>query len=157
MTHRGSSRPHRSVSASRLVEEVAATLSAIKEQDGLSDADLGAEIGKGEDSARAYRTGFSTMDMVTFLRGCQRWNGRFANDVLALIGMRLAAIEDTRNAVSDRAKESAVLKAALALSIALADDDLSDEDIRKNRGSLENARDAIDALLSRIGPKAGAA
>ena len=50
----------------------------------------------------------------------------------------------------DRARESKVLKAALALSIALSDDDQIDADeVRANRETIENAIDALKGLLAK--------
>jgi hypothetical protein len=53
--------------------------------------------------------------------------------------------------------QSAILKAALALSVALEDGELTDAEIRANRSTLERAKDAIDAQLARLGPKERAA
>jgi hypothetical protein len=96
------------------------------------------------------------MPFSTFLLGCRRWNGRFGGRVLAMIGKRLADLE-AADTLSDREKESHLLKAAFELSICLQDGVLTDEEIRANRQTLENASASIDALLARIGPKRGVA
>jgi hypothetical protein len=50
----------------------------------------------------------------------------------------------------DRTRESHVLKAALALSVALADDDtITPDEVRAHRSTIEAARDALDELLRR--------
>lgn len=128
-------------------------IALIREEDELRWEDVGRELGKCKDRARDYSKALSEMPLSAFLLGCRKWNGRFAGRVLAMIGKRLADLETSAEHTSDRAKESSVLKAALALSVALEDDDLSDKEILSNRETLHNAAAAIDALLSRIGPK----
>ncbi|UIJ43772.1 hypothetical protein LZK98_11785 [Sphingomonas cannabina] len=135
-------------SASAVVNEVAEALSAIRREDGLTFADMAAIMGKSEDQAAKYCAGSATMDLVTFARSFREWNGRFAGGLLRLCQQSRPV------APTDRAKGSAVLKAALALSVALEDDDAIDSDeVRQNRGTLENARDAIDALLGKLQPR----
>jgi len=52
---------------------------------------------------------------------------------------------------SDRSRESSVLKAALALSVALSDDDvITPEEVRQNRPTIENAIDALQGLLAKL-------
>jgi hypothetical protein len=128
-------------------------IATIREEDGLTWEDVGRDLGKCKDRARDYSKGLSEMPLGAFLLGCRRWNGRFAGRVLAMIGKRLADLETSAEHTTDRAKESSILKAALALSVALSDEVLTDEEIRANRQTLENASAAIDALLARIGPK----
>lgn len=135
-------------SASNVRQALADALNEIKEQDGLTDADIGAVLGKSEDRARAYRNGDSSMDAETFGRGKREWNGRFT-------GYFDRLCESSRpGKVDDRACESTVLKAVLALSVALADGDISTEEVRRNRGTLEEARDAIEAQLAKLRPAA---
>lgn len=51
----------------------------------------------------------------------------------------------------DRVAQSSVLKAALALSIALEDDDRIDaEEVRQNRATIEEAIVALQGLLARL-------
>lgn len=53
--------------------------------------------------------------------------------------------------VADRACESKVLKAALALSVALADDDkISAEEVRANRATIDEAIVALQGLLGKL-------
>jgi hypothetical protein len=127
-------------------------IATIRQEDGLTWEDVGREMGKCKDRARDYSKALSEMPLSAFLLGCRKWNGRFAGRVLAMIGKRLADAEGT-DSTSDREKESKVLSAALALSVALADGKLEDEEILANRATIENAISSLEALLSRVGPK----
>lgn len=140
-------------SVSRALDVLGEDIAAIRDSEGLTWADVGRVLGKSDDRAADYAKGLSEMSFTSFLLGCREWNGRFAGATMAMIGKRLADLDASANHTTDRAKESSVLAAALALSIALADDDLSEEEIRANRQTLENASAAIDALLARVGPK----
>ena len=132
-------------SASNVIEAVAADLSAIKLKDDLTDADIAAILGKSEDQAEKYRKAAATMDIVTYARGKREWNGRFTGRLDKLC-------EESRPcADTDRARHSKLLRAALAVAEALEDDDdVSPEEVKINRRELEEARDAIDALLRKI-------
>lgn len=146
-------RSNRRFCVSDALDALGEDIANIRQEDGLTWEDVGRGLGKGKDRAIDYSKGLSDMPVSAFLLGCREWNGRFAGRVLAMIGKRLADLDSSAQHTTDRAKESSVLKAALALSVALEDDDLSDEEIRANRQTLENASAAIDALLARIGPK----
>lgn len=133
-------------SASAILAVVGEDLSAIKRADGLTYADIGATLNKSEDQAAKYCEGSATMDLITFARGWREWNGRFAGGLARLC-------HDSRPSMgnSDRTRESKVLKAALALSVALADDgEIDPTEVRDNRATLEEARDAIDELLGKL-------
>ena len=72
------STPQRSIfSASHVLQAIAAELSTIKHEDGLTDADIGRVLGKSEDQAAKYRTGLAEMGIVAFAAGKREWNGRF--------------------------------------------------------------------------------
>lgn len=74
--------------------------------------------------------------------------------ILAHFGRRSVPIGATCN-TDDRVAQSSVLKAALALSIALEDDDQIDADeVRQNRQTIEAAVDALNGLLGKLNPKA---
>ena len=138
-------------SASNVVNELAAALTAIRIEDRLTYADMAAVLGKSEDQAAKYCAGLATMDAVTLARGKREWNGRFTG------GFDRLCVDSRPIAATDRSKGSAVLKAALALSLALEDDDSIDaNEVRANRGTLENARDAIDAVLAKLQPRSAA-
>lgn len=76
--------------------------------------------------------------------------------ILAHFGRRsvpLGAVCST----DDRVAQSSVLKAALALSIALEDDDQIDADeVRQNRATIEAAVDALNGLLGKLNPRVAA-
>lgn len=131
-------------SASAVLDAIARDLSQIKHEDRLTFADIGAVLGKSEDQAAKYCDGSAAMDAVTFARGKREWNGRFTGSLDRLC-------EQTRvGGGDDRERECSVLKAALALSVALADGKLTDDEIRKNRGTLEAAKQAIEEVLARL-------
>lgn len=140
------STPQRSIfSASKAVDALATALTEIKHQDGLSDADIGAVLGKSGDQAAKYRTGLATMDAVTFGRGKREWNGRFTGAFDQL------CVESRLGAVCDRKAHSSIIECVLALSVALEEDDeISPEEVRQNRKTLENAKAAIDAQLAKL-------
>lgn len=135
-------------SASNVREALAKAIIEIQEADGLTDADVGKVLGKSADRARAYRRCDATMDAETFGRGKQYWNGRFTGYFDRL------CVDSRPGTLTDQACESHVLKAALALSVALEDGTITPEEIRQNRQTIENARDALDGLLSRLRPAA---
>jgi hypothetical protein len=132
-------------SASVVVETIATALAAIKSEDRLTYADLGAILGKSEDQAAKYCDGSATMDAVTFARGKREWNGRFTGALDRLCH------ESRPCADADRERSSKVLRAALALSIALEDDDeITAIEVRQNRATIEAARDALGELLCKL-------
>lgn len=150
MSSRQSSAKRRVVSASAILEAVALDLSQIKADDRLTFADIGRVLGRSEDQAAKYCEGTAEMGLTAFAFGKQAWNGRLTSRLDSLLS-------GDPDATCDRSKESKLLKAALALSLALEDGEVDNEEIRANRKTLEHARDAIAALLTRVGPKAGAA
>jgi hypothetical protein len=151
MTARQSTASRPVFSASAVLKAVADELSTIKHEDGLTDADLGRVLGKSEDQAAKYRTGLAEMGIVAWAAGKREWNGR-------LTGALDRLCTDSRPvATNDRAAQCTVLEAALAMSVALADDEaIVREEVRRNRATLEAARDAIDAQLAKLGPLSSA-
>lgn len=132
-------------SASAVLAAISQSLSAIKTEDRLTYADIGAILGKSEDQAAKYCDGSATMDAITFARGKREWNGRFTGAVDRL------CIDSRPVSDADRARGSKVLKAALALSVALEDDDqITPCEVHANRATLEQARDALDELLRKL-------
>lgn len=130
-------------SASNAIEALARALSEIKAADKLTYADLGAVLGKSEDQAAKYCDGSATMDAVTYGRGKREWNGRFTGyfDRLCV---------NSRPGICDQSGQTNILSAALALSVALEDGEITAEEVRANRSTLENARDAIEAQLGKL-------
>lgn len=147
MTDRRIHTARRVFSASSVRDLIAETLSNIREEDRITYADMGRVLGKSGDRAEAYCNGdFSDMSGFSLLLAWREYNGRF-------IGPLRDLVENTRpGKVTDAACQSTVLKAVLALSVALEDGEISAEEVRLNRGTLENARDAIDAQLAKLRP-----
>lgn len=151
MQNRTSTRQHLVFSASNARAVLAGSLQAIKDAHDYTDEDLGRVLGKSEDMARAYRKGDSGMDAFALMAAWREWNGDF-------IGPIRRFVEGSRpKSVDDRLAQHHVLSAAAALSEALSrTDELDAEAIRKNRAALEQGRDALDALLSKLKPEVAA-
>lgn len=149
MSVRQSSGNLRPVSASAILECLGRDLLQIKQEDRLTFADVGRILGKSEDQAAKYCEASAEMGVTAFYFAKQAWNGRFTGRADALVGRGL-------DSTCDRHKESRVLKAALALSVALEDGQVDVSEIHANRATLEQARDALEGLLSRIGPRSAA-
>lgn len=147
MTNSGIAPNYRTVSGSKLVDTLAESLSAIKDQDNLTDKELGQFLGKGLDAGKAYRTGYAEMGLVAFLRGCERWNGRFASDVFKLIGMKLSPLHT--EAVTDQSLQTRLAKLMVEVSIALEDGVIDDIEIARMKRTLIDAGEAIDAYRGR--------
>lgn len=131
-------------SASTALEAAGRALAEIKAQDKLTWSDVGAVLGVSEDQAAKYADGSATMSFVTFGRGKREWNGRFT-------GYFDRLCEDSRpGKMGDRQSHTTILQAALALSVALEDGDISPEEVRANRATLENAKNAIEAQLAKL-------
>lgn len=131
-------------SASAALEALGKTLGEIKTQDRMTWSDIGAVLGVSEDQVAKYAAGEATMNVVTYGRGKKEWNGRFT-------GLFDRLCVDSRPGISGRQTENLVLRAALGLSASLADDNhISTQEIYHHRTELEEARDAIDALLERL-------
>ena len=137
-------------SSQNALQAIGRAIHEIKAEDGLTWVDIGAVLGVSDDQAAKYAEGTAKMNAVTFGRGKRNWNGRFTGyfDRLCV---------ESRPGIACREAESTVLKAVMAMSVALSDDNqISETEIRDNRHSLENARDAIDQLLGRIGVRGAA-
>lgn len=131
-------------SASAALEAMGRALNEIKTEDRLTWSDIGAVLGVSDDQAAKYADGTATMNSVTFGRGKREWNGRFTGYFDRLCEQSRPGPHD------DRAGASSILKAALALSVALEDGVVDPEEVRQNRATLENARDAIEAQLAKL-------
>jgi hypothetical protein len=138
---------YRTVPASLLLDTLGKSLSTIKDEDRATDADLGQVLGKSEDRAGAYRAGAGDMGVVSFLRGCREWDGRFANDVLSLVGMRLTPIADT---AMDESQSLAALGELIAKkAVALADNKIDDAELEAMWPEIERVAGFIDQLRAR--------
>lgn len=146
MSQRSSSERERAVfSASSVLDAVGTALTAIRMEDGLTFTDMAAVLGMSEDMAGKYCAGSAAMSVVTYARARREWNGRFDGALDRLC-------HDTRPvADADRNRHSKILRAALALSVALEDDDeITPAEVRANRGTIEQARDALEELLRKL-------
>lgn len=135
----------KAITASAVLDALADDLSQIKKDDRLRWSDVGEVLGKSEDQAAKYADGSATMDIVAFAKGWGSWGTRFIGTLERLIG-------DSAGQPCAHQTQSRLLKAALVIEEAKGDGDLSVEDIRANRSTLEHARDALDAQLARLKP-----
>lgn len=132
-------------SASAAVEALGRAIGEIKSADRLTWSDVGHVLGVSEDQAAKYADGSATMNAVAYARGKREWNGRFTGYLDRL------CVDSRPGGGTDRHDQCNLLKAALALSVALEDDDaITREEVRKNRSTLEAARDAIDHQLRKL-------
>jgi hypothetical protein len=134
------------VTASSVLDAVASDLLRIKMDDGLRWADLGEVLGKSEDQAAKYADGSAEMGVVAYAKARAQWNGRFTGSLDRLI-------EQAEPQGNPHYAQSCILKAALALSVALEDGDLDIGEVLANRSTLEAARDAINGQLARLAPR----
>jgi len=140
----------RAITASSVLSAIGDDLSLIRSEDGLTWVDIGEVLGKSDDQAAKYADGTAEMGIVAFAKGRKAWGGRFTGSLDRLI-------EGCGDRISCNQTQHRILAAALAIEEAREDGDLSDDDIRANRSTLENARDAINAQLARLGPKGSVA
>lgn len=136
----------RPITASNVLEAIADDLSLIKSEDRLRWVDIAEVLGVGDDQAAKYADGSAAMNVVAFAKGKAAWNGRFTGSLDKLV-QRAAPVGTAY------AAQSCILKAALALSVALEDGELTVDEVRANRSTLESARAAIDGQLARLMPK----
>jgi hypothetical protein len=138
--------PRKTLTETDILTAIADDISAIKSEDRLSWKDIGRVVDRHHDQVPRYADGSAKMDIVSYSLARKEWGGRFTGRLDRLIeGSRL-------DAECDRGRQSKVLRAALALSIALEDDDeITAKEVEANRATIENARDALDALLSKPG------
>jgi hypothetical protein len=131
-----------------LIETAAEQLSVIKEQDGLTDAELGAVLHRGADQAAKYRTGLAEMGMVAFLRAAEAWNGRFTGGILSLINAQMSRVAQPSR--TGRGFASLLAKLQAAVNSALENDDEIDQaELTAMRALLDDVRCEIDARLAK--------
>lgn len=139
---------YRTIPASKMLNTLGESLERIKSQDGATDADLGAVLGKSDDTAARYRTGLAEMPVVAFLRGCREWDGRFANDVLGLVGMRITPVD--ASSACDRQSVTALCALLAKWSAALENDgQIDDQELEEMWPELEAASKHVDRLRQR--------
>lgn len=135
---------HRTVSGSKLIDALAESLSAIKSDDNLTDAELGKFMHKGVDAGKAYRTGYAEMGAIAFLRACERWNGRFAGKAFEMIGMKLVPIAAAP--VNHQVVATRLAKLMLEMSLALEDGEIDEMELARMKRTLIEAAEGIDAM-----------
>lgn len=143
MRNRTSTAIPSAIPASTIRAALGDALGRIRSEEGLTWIELAELIGKGDDQTTRYVDASAEMSISTFYRAKQLWNGRFTGEADRLV-------EKARGSVCEHQAQSAILKAALALSVALEDGKVTVEEVRANRSTLENAKDAIEAQLSRL-------
>lgn len=112
------------VPASKLVEATGEALAQIKREDGLTWGDIGEAIGRSEDQAAKYGSALASMDFVTFLRACQRWNGRFSV-AATMLGMSILPAETQRGTFDARRGKLGLTLLLADLQAAMLDGELS--------------------------------
>lgn len=140
---------YRTVPASLMLETLGESLEAIRQRDNAKFSDIGAALGKHEDSAARYSRGEGDMGVVSFLRGCREWDGAFANTALALVGMKIVPLDGAD--VCHQQSVSTVLGLALALSQELEKDgSVDDDDLDRHQFAIERAGKVIDGYRERL-------
>jgi hypothetical protein len=149
MTASGFHRPLPPFSGNKALDRLGESLSAIRKADDLTWNDVGRVLGKNRETAAGYGSGEGDMGVVSFLAGVREWNGRFANPVLALVGMKIVPLSSAH--MSDAASQAAILRAAVVVADELAaDGDLSDDDLRKHHAIIEAAGAVFDGWRERL-------
>lgn len=138
-------------SASSVRDTIAQTLTAIKEEDRLTYADMGRVMGKSPDRAEAWCTGdFSEMSGFSLLAAWREWNGRF-------IGPLRDLVEQSRpGKVSDSGTLSVLLECGARLAKALENGEIEPHEVLEARSVIEETRDALTVQLAKLGPRATA-
>src|SRR4051812_17229302 len=125
---------NRPLTASDIRETVGDALASIRIEDKLTWIDLGEILGKSDDQAAKYADGSAEMGIVCYTKARIAWGSRFTGAIDKIVE-RVSPNVDAKQA------QSCILKAALALSVALEDGELTDDEIRANRSTLERAKD----------------
>jgi hypothetical protein len=147
--------PTRLLTKTSVKRKIAAAIAEAQSRNDWSDNDAGEILGCSDGTIGNRKKGddpHNQMTVYELLRAATA-DPALANDIVALIDMRLCRIERSSDTTTDRRKASSITRAALAVSIMLEDDEISDEEIVERRRELEEGRDAFQALLDRIGPK----
>lgn len=132
-------------SASNALDAIGNALLSIKNDDRLTWADLGAELGKSADQAAKYAEGTAAMDVVTFGRARRAWGSRFSGPF-----DRLCDGDDSE--MADRQSISKVSRVLHAMAYALEDDGvISADEVERERPAYEEAADVILAHLRKTG------
>jgi hypothetical protein len=144
------------VPASLLLNTIGGSLDVIRKADGLTLGDVGAVLGKSEDQAGKYITGTAEMGIVSYHRAMQAWNGRFANEALALIQAKAIRLQPTTEAV--RGISSKLAATALKVARALEDNNqIDDPELKDMAEEVHSLGEALDTLRHRLAELAAAA
>lgn len=135
----------RSFSVSDALDTLGEDLKRIREEDKLTWADVGRVLGKSDDRAQDYAKGVSEMPVSAFLLGAREWNGRFAGNVLAMIGKQMGPLNSLD--MSDNERLAKILHLAHLLALAIANDGAVDDDELKAIGGAP-LDEAIAGLMS---------
>lgn len=138
---------------------VAAAIASAQARNGWSNEEAGAALGICGNTVVNRKDGDDVgkqMTVFELLRSIPH-DDCLANDILALINYTTAPCEIQVDRTCDRKKASSITRANLAVSVMLEDNEITDGEIAARRSELEAGRDAFVALLTRVGPKAGAA
>jgi hypothetical protein len=147
LIHGNGTTRRRAITASAILDAIADALTLIKHEDRLRWSDMGEIIGKSEDQVAKYADGSATMDVISAAKARAAWGSRFTGNIDRLI-------DKERAPISEGQAQHCILKCALAIEESRDQHGrLTIEDIRSNRATLENARDAIDAQLKRLKPQ----
>ena len=130
-------------SDSNALEALGRAIHEIRHQDGLTWADIGAVLGVSDDQAANYANARAQMPVSVYGRGKREWNGRFTGYFERL------CVDSRPGNHCDYTALTNVLTAATSISEALADGQITAAEIRECRSRLEQARDDLDALLSK--------
>lgn len=128
-----------------MLEAVGETLGDIRKQDGLTWLDVGKVLGVGDDSASAYASGFTAMNICAFGRGKHAWGGRFTGPFDRLVLGSRPGSPNGQTAINH------ILSAVSAINMAMRDGEITAHQLREHRSTLDVARDQIDELLRLAG------
>lgn len=138
----------KTVTDAAILAAVADDLSKIKYEDRLTWKDIGRVLDRHHDHVPGYADGSTKIDILAYTRAEQEWGSRFTGSLRRLVHDNRAELD------TDRGRGSKVLAAALAMSVALEDGEIDADEVRRDRATLEAARDAICAVLAKLTPRA---
>lgn len=132
-------------SDNNVLEAVGDPLGEIRRQDGLTWTDVGKVLGVGDDSASAYASGYTAMNICAFARGKREWGGRFTGPFDRLV------FNSRPGTVCGHTAMNHMLTATAAIHMSFRDGTMSKRELQQNRSTLEVARDQLDELLRLAG------
>lgn len=137
------------VPASKLVNATAEALTNIKTQDHLTWADIGEALGKSDDQAAKYDSGFATMDFTTWLRACSLWGNRFSA-AASMLGLSIMQADQTLRR-ADIQRGMLTLTLVLAdLQSAMLDGEMDDAELAAMERQIDQAHQFLEAMRLRL-------